>query len=207
MKIVITEPIFLPDGYRRKLEALGDLKVFESMPSSIEEFISRVKDADIIICGRYGFSKNAFNVCRNLIMISLFQTDYDNIDLKSATEKGVIVSNVPEYAFDSVAEMVFALALNLIRKVHVADSRLREGDFDWREHVGNQLMGKIMGVIDTGSIGTRVIQIAHGFSMNVISVTGHQSEEKTRKLGVKFVDLDTLLKESDIVTLHVPLTP
>lgn len=59
-------------------------------------------------------------------MISLFQTDYDNIDLKSATEKGVIVSNVPEYAFDSVAEMIFALALNLIRKVHVADSRLRE---------------------------------------------------------------------------------
>lgn len=55
MKIVISEPIFLPDGYRRKLEALGDLKVFESMPSSIEEFISRVKDADIIICGRYGF--------------------------------------------------------------------------------------------------------------------------------------------------------
>lgn len=68
-------------------------------------------------------------------------------------------------------------------------------------------MGKAMGVIGTGSIGTRVIHIAHGFSMNVISVTGHPSEEKTRKLGVKFVDLDTLLKESDIVTLHVPLTP
>jgi D-3-phosphoglycerate dehydrogenase len=207
MKIVVSEPIFLPEQYRKKLEALGDLEVFESMPASIEEFISRVKDADIVICGRYGFSKNEFNACRNLKMVSLFQTGYDNIDLEAATEKGVIVSNVPEYAFDSVAEMVFALALNLLRKVHIADSRLREGNFDWREYVGNQLMGKTMGVIGTGSIGTRVVQIAHGFNMNVLAVTGHPSEEKARKLGVKFVDLDTLLKESDIVTLHVPLTP
>ena len=207
MKIVVSEPIFLPEQYRKKLEALGDLEVFESMPASVEEFISRVRDADIVICGRYGFSKNAFNACRNLKMVSLFQTGYDNIDLEAATDKGVIVSNVPEYAFDSVAEMVFALALNLVRKVHIADSRLREGNFDWREYVGNQLMGKTMGVIGTGSIGTRVVQIAHGFSMNVLAVTGHPSEEKARKLGVKFVDLDTLLKESDIVTLHVPLTP
>ena len=207
MKIVVSEPIFLPEQYRKKLEVLGDLEVFESMPASIEDFISRVKDTDIVICGRYGLSKNEFNACRNLKMVSLFQTGYDNIDLEAATEKGVIVSNVPEYAFDSVAEMVFALALNLIRKVHIADSRLREGDSDWREYVGNQLMGKTMGVIGTGSIGTRVVQIAHGFNMNVLAVTGHPSEEKARKLGVKFVDLDTLLKESDIVTLHVPLTP
>ncbi len=80
-------------------------------------------------------------------MVSLFQTGYDNIDLTVATEKGIIVSNVPEYAFDSVAELVFALALNLIRKVHVTDSRLREGSYDWRGYVGNQLMGKTTGVM------------------------------------------------------------
>lgn len=207
MKIVVSDPIFLPEEYRKKLEVLGDLKVFESMPSSIEEFISRVKDADIVLVGRYGFSGKAFNASRNLAMLSVWQTGYDHIDLKAATEKGVVVSNVPDYAFDSVAEMVFALTLNLLRKVHIADTRLREGNFDWRNYVGNQIMGKTMGVIGTGSIGVRVIQIAHGFNMNVISVTGHPSEEKARKLGIKFVDLDTLLSESDIVTLHVPLTP
>lgn len=207
MEIVVSDPIFLPEEYRKKLEALGDLKVFESMPSSIEEFISRVRDADIVLVGRYGFSGKAFSASRNLKMLSVWQTGYDHIDLKAANEKGVIISNVPDYAFDSVAEMVFALALNLLRKVHIADTRLREGNFDWRKYVGNQLMGKTMGVIGTGSIGSRVIQIAHGFNMNVISVTGHPSEEKARRLGVKFVNLDTLLSESDIVTLHVPLTP
>jgi len=207
MKIVVSDPIFLPEEYRKKLEALGDLEVFESMPSSIEEFISRVRDADIVLVGRYGFSKKAFNASLNLKMLSIWQTGYDHIDIKTATEKGVIVSNVPDYAFDSVAEMVFALALNILRKVHIADTRLREGSFDWRDYIGNQLMGKTMGVIGTGSIGARVIQIAHGFNMNVISVTGHPNEEKARRLGVKFVDLDTLLAESDIVTLHVPLTP
>ncbi len=207
MKIVVSDPIFLPEEYRKKLEALGDLEVFESMPSSIEEFISRVRDADIVLVGRYGFSKKAFTASLNLKMLSVWQTGYDHIDIKTATEKGVIVSNVPDYAFDSVAEMVFALALNILRKVHIADTRLREGSFDWRDYIGNQLMGKTMGVIGTGSIGARVIQIAHGFNMNVISVTGHPNEEKARRLGVKFVDLDTLLAESDIVTLHVPLTP
>lgn len=207
VKIVISDPVYLPDEYRKRLEALGDLKVFDSTPSSIGEHVSRVKDADIVIVGRYGFSKEALNASRNLRMISVWQTGYDHIDLKTATEKGIIVSNVPDYAFDSVAEMVFALVLNLIRKVHIADMKLREGNFDWQNYVGNQLMGKTMGVIGTGSIGERVIQIAHGFNMNILSVTGHPREEKARKLGVKFVDMDTLLAESDIVTLHVPLTP
>jgi len=206
VKIVVSDPVFLPEEYRKRLEVLGNLTIFESMPSSMEEFISRVRDADIVIVGRYGFSEKAFNAAKNLKMISVWQTGYDHIDIKAATEKGVIVSNVPDYAFDSVAEMVFALSLNLLRKVHLADIGIRKGNFDWRDYIGNQLLGKTIGVIGTGSIGVRVIQIAHGFNMTVISVTSHPSEEKARRLGVKFVDLDTLLKESDIITLHVPLT-
>lgn len=207
VKIVISDPVYLPEEYRKRLGALGNLKVFDSIPSSVEEHISRVKDADIVIVGRYGFSKEAFHASRNLRMVSVWQTGYDHINIETATEQGIIVSNVPDYAFDSVAEMVFSLVLNLMRKVHIADSRLREGNFDWRDYIGNQLMGKTMGVIGTGSIGEKVIQIAHGFNMNVLSVTGHPSEEKARKLGIKFVDIDTLIAESDIVTLHVPLTP
>ena len=80
-----------------------------------------LRDADIVIVGRYGFSEKTFLATRNLKMISVWQTGYDYINIKAATEKGVIVSNVPEYAYDSVAEMVFALILNLARKVHLAD--------------------------------------------------------------------------------------
>ena len=111
------------------------------------------------------------------------------------------------YAFDTVAEFAFALALNLLRKVDKADMNLRRGMFDWRRYVGKELMGKTIGVIGLGSIGRRVVQIAHGFNMNVLSVTAHPSPERARELGVKFVDLDTLLAESDIVSLHVPSLP
>jgi len=207
MKIVVSDPVFLPEEYRKRLEVLGNLTIFENMPSSIDEFISRVETADIIIVGRYGFSEKLFIAARNLKMISVWQTGYDHIDIKTATKKGVVVSNVPEYAYDSVAEMVFALILNLERKVHLADVGLRNGNFDWRNYIGNQLMGKTIGVVGIGSIGTRVIQIAHGFNMNVIAYAHHPNDKAANNLGVTFVDLETLLKEADIISLHVPLTP
>jgi len=207
MKIVVADPIFLPEEYRKRLTALGDVDVYDSVPSSSDEFAKRIKGAEAVIVGRYGFSATAFNAAPNLKMISLWQTGYDNVDLAAAVEHGVIVSNVPNYAFDSVAEFAFALAPNLMRKVHAADMNLRKGKFDWRCHVGNELMSKTLGVLGTGNIGKRVIQIAHGFNMNVLSTTAHPSFERAKKLGVMFVDLETLLSESDIVTLHLPLTP
>jgi len=207
MKIVVADSIYLPMGYREKLESFGELKVFDSMPNSMDEFIERIHDAEIVIVGRFGFSKEAFQAASNLKMISVWQTGYDHIDIKAANEAGVIVSNVPGYAFDAVAELVFAFALSLFRKVHVADRKIRKGKFDWKDYVGNELMGKTIGVLGTGNIGIRVIQIAHGFNMNILSVTRHPNPSKEKRLGIKFVDMDTLLKESDIVTLHVPLTP
>lgn len=207
MKIVVADPIYLPLEYCARLEALGDLVVYDKVPASIEDFTDRIKDANIVIVGRYGFPGKAFDSAPGLKMISVWQTGYDNIDLQAATEAGVVVSNVPGYAFDSVAEFVFALALDLLRKACTADSRLRLGKFDWRCYVGKQLMGRTIGVVGTGNIGNRVIQIAHGFNMNVISFTANPSPEKEKALGVKFVDMDTLLRESDVVTLHVPLCP
>lgn len=207
MKIVVADSIYLPEEYKHKLESLGELKAFDTMPDSLDEFIDRIRDAEIVIVGRYGFPKEAVKEASNLRMISVWQTGFDHIDIEAANKAGVIVANVPGYAFDAVAELVFAFALSLLRKVHVADKRIREGKFNWKDYVGNQLMGKTIGVLGTGNIGIRVIQIAHGFNMNILSVTGHPNPSKEERLGIKFVEMDTLLKESDIVTLHVPLTP
>jgi phosphoglycerate dehydrogenase-like enzyme len=207
IKIVVADPIFLPEEYRKQLEALGDLEVYDTIPTSQQEFAERVKDAEIVIVGRYSFNADAFLSALHLKMISLWQTGFDNVDLEAAVERGVIVSNVPNYAFDSVAEFVFALALDLLRLVRLADINLRKGKFNWKYYIGHQLMGKTIGVIGTGNIGKRVIQIAHGFNMNVLATTSHPSPERAKTLSVKFTDLDNLLHESDIVTLHVPLTP
>jgi len=207
MKIVIADPIFLTEEYIKRLRALGELEIYDSVPTSQDEFIERIKDAEVLIVGRYGVDAEALSSAPKLKMISLWQTGFDHVDLGAATECGVIVSNVPNYAFDAVAEFVFALSLDLLRRVRLADMNLRKGIFNWKYYVGNQLMSKTIGVLGTGDIGKRVIQIAHGFNMNVLSVTAHPSHERAQALGVKFVDLDTLLSESDIVTLHVPLTP
>lgn len=207
MKIVIADPIFLTDDYRRQLDRLGDVEVFETYPASDAAFRDRIRDAEVVVVGRYGMRADAFAAAPHLRMVSVWQTGYDHIDLEAATRAGVVVSNVPAYAFDAVAEFVFAFALALLRRVRLADARLREGQFDWREYCGHQLMGMTIGVIGTGDIGRRVIQIAHGFGMRVLSTTAHPSPDRAARLGIEFVDLSTLLAESDILTLHVPLTP
>jgi phosphoglycerate dehydrogenase-like enzyme len=93
-------------------------------------------------------------------------------------KQGVVVSNVPNYIFDSVAEFVFALALDLLRLVRLADIELRKGKFNWKYYGGHQLMGKTIGVIGNGNIGKRVIQIAHGFNMNILAATLTQAQRE-----------------------------
>ncbi|MEN6517937.1 MAG: 2-hydroxyacid dehydrogenase [Methanospirillum sp.] len=207
MKIVIADPIFLTEEYRRQLDRLGEVRVYEAYPASDAEFLDRIRDAEVVIVGRYGMHADAFEAAPRLRMVAVWQTGYDHVDFEAATRAGVVISNVPAYAFEAVAEVVFAFALALFRRVHVADARLRAGRFDWREHHGHQLMGMTIGVIGSGDIGTRVIQVAHGFGMRVLSTTAHPDPERARRLGLEFVDLPTLLAGSDMVTLHVPLTP
>ena len=157
MKIVIADPIFLTEEYIKRLRAVGELEIYDSVLTSQDEFIERIKDAEVLIVGRYGVDAKALSSASKLKMISLWQTGFDNVDLEAATERGVIVSNVPNYAFDAVAEFVFALSLDLLRRVRLADTNLRKGIFNWKYYVGNQLMSKTIGVLGTGDIGKRVI--------------------------------------------------
>lgn len=212
VRIVVADPIVLHLRYHKILEDIGNLKVYNTWPFSDEEFAERVKDASIVIVGRYGFPAVAFEKAENLRMIAIWQTGYDHVDLDAATKHEVVVSNVPGYAFDAVAEFVFAQALNLLRRLHEADRSLRKGEFEWRDYIcrtyqGNQLLGKTIGIIGTGNIGRRVVEIAHGFKMEVLAYTAHPDPAKEKELDVRFTDMDTLLRQSDIVTLHVPLTP
>lgn len=212
MNIVVADPIVLQLEYHKKLEEMGKLRIYNTWPSSEEELTERVKDANIVIVGRYGFPTKTFETAKELKMLAVWQTGYDHIHIDAATRHGVIVSNVPGYAFDAVAEFIFAQVLNLLRRLHEADRSLRQGEFEWQDYIcgayrGNQLLGKTMGVIGTGNIGSRVIEIAHGFKMQVLAYTAHPDPVKEKQLGVRFVEMDTLLEQSDVITLHVPLTP
>ncbi len=144
----------------------------------------------------------------NLKLITVRATGFDNIDLKTANEKGIPVCNVPAYGSHTVAEYTFGLILSLSRHIPTAVNRLKiSGDFSFEGLRGFDLNNKTLGVIGTGKIGQNVIKIAKGFNMQVIAADNYPNNEAASSLGFTYQPLEEVLKQSDIVTLHVPYMP
>jgi D-lactate dehydrogenase len=143
----------------------------------------------------------------NLRLILTMSTGYDHIDLQACRERGITVCNVPHYGENTVAEHTFALILSLSRKLHAAYFQGLRGEYRIRELRGFDLYGKTLGVIGAGNIGLHVIRIARGFGMRVLAYDLRPHPLLAEVLGFTYTDLDTLLAESDIVSLHVPALP
>ncbi|MCS6829461.1 MAG: hydroxyacid dehydrogenase [Armatimonadota bacterium] len=142
-----------------------------------------------------------------LRLLLTMSTGYDHIDLNACRERGVTVCNVPHYGENTVAEHTFALILSLSRKLHAAYFQSLRGEYNARTLRGFDLYGKTLGVVGAGSIGLHVIRIARGFGMRVLAYDARPQRLLADVLGFSYADMDTLLRESDIVTLHVPATP
>lgn len=137
-------------------------------------------------------------------LIALRSAGFNNVDVDAAASQGIAVARVPAYSPHAVAEHTFALLLSLVRKVHRAYKRIREGNFSLDGLMGFDLVGKTIGIVGVGNIGLVVAQIAHGFGCNVLAADPVRRAE-CEKLGVQYVPLKELLRRSDIVTLHCPL--
>ncbi|GAB7127124.1 2-hydroxyacid dehydrogenase [Silvimonas sp. JCM 19000] len=140
-------------------------------------------------------------------LIALRCAGFNGVDIAAAEEMGIPVTRVPAYSPEAVAEHVFALLLTLVRKTHRAYQRIREGNFSLDGLVGFNLHGRTFGVIGAGKIGVAAMNIAKGFGCRVLAYDNNASPERAAELGCEFVDLPTLLAQSDIVSLHAPLTP
>ncbi len=144
----------------------------------------------------------------NLRFIATLSTGFDHIDLKTATEKGIVVSSVPAYGENTVAEFAFALILALSRKVCEARARIRdEKGFSNDGLQGFDLAGKQIGVIGTGRIGKHAIRMAKGFGMRVFAYDVYHDEAFAKEMGFPYVTLEELLSISDIITVHCPYLP
>jgi D-lactate dehydrogenase len=143
----------------------------------------------------------------NLKFIATRSTGFDHIDEDYCKEKGITVSNVPEYGSNTVAEHTFALILSLTRKIYQAINQTRNLNFNHEELTGIDLYGKTLGIIGLGKIGENVLRIGIGFGMKVQVATRHPDEILLSKYSFGYTDLETLISSSDIITLHVPLTP
>lgn len=140
----------------------------------------------------------------NLKFITTMSTGFDHINLEACKKHNIIVSNVPSYGENTVAEHTFGLMLTLSRKLNLALSRTQKHSFDIEGLMGFDLKGKTLGVIGAGHIGQHVIDLARAFKMNVLVYTSHPPKKKVS--GLNYVSLNQLFRNADIITLHVPLT-
>jgi phosphoglycerate dehydrogenase-like enzyme len=206
MNIVVVDHVYLEEEHIRKLQSLGNLKIFKEPPETPDDLKRRIEAADIAIVGWSKLTKDVINSAKKLKMISIWATSCHYADVQAAKEREIVVTHVPSYATEAVAEHAFALLLATARRLLPADKHVRKGGFDWRPFGGIELHGKTLGVIGTGSIGCRVAEISKAFEMRILGYDKYPNMKRAKELGMKYVDLHTLLKESDFITLHVTLT-
>lgn len=164
-----------------------------------------IKDIDILSPFIYSkITKELMAALPSLKLITTRSTGFDHIDLKAAKKAKVKVANVPSYGANTVAEHTFALILSLSRKIHQSYERTSRGNFSLDGLRGFDLRDKTIGVIGCGHIGQHVIRIARGFGMKVIAYDVYQDRRLAKRLGFKHVELNDLLKQSDIISLHAP---
>lgn len=186
----------------RTAEHFPDANIIEGVPKDI---IDACKDAEIV-SSFIGIDWNA-QVLSNLPKLKLLCTrsvGFNHIDLEYCAAHNITVCHVPDYGSHVIAEHVFALLLSTLRHIPEADRKVESGDFDYHGLRGVSLRGKTLGIVGTGKIGRKAAQIAAGFGMRIFATDRCRTIELEDLLQVKYVELDQLLAESDIITLHLP---
>lgn len=184
-----------------KLDSFG-VGIFDQ---EVQDDLELASKYDIISPFIYStFDEKTLKKLPNLKVIATRSTGMDHIDLDYCKKHGIAVASVPVYGAHTVAEYAFALLLATTKKIVVAHQSVEDGEFNPEGLTGVDLYGKTLGVIGCGKIGQNVIKIAMGFGMKVLGVDGYKDLKLERKSGFKYTDLETCLKGSDFVTLHVP---
>lgn len=209
MKVFITRKIPQPGLDLLKKEFTIDVNPYDRVLTK-EEIIEGIKGKDGLLCLLTDLiDKDVIHAEPNLKMIASYAVGYDNIDIAAATMRGIPVSNTPGVLTETTAELAWALLFSIARRIAEGDVFTREGKFKgWAPllMLGQDVTKKTLGIIGAGRIGTAFALKSKGFDMKVIYTDEQRNEQLERKLGAKKVPLSELLKESDFVSIHVPLT-
>lgn len=214
MKIVVL------DGYTANpgdlswepLKECGELACHDRTP--VEQVLERLQGADIVLTNKVPFDRERINELPDLKYIGVTATGYNIVDIDAARERDIVVTNVPAYSTASVAQMTFALLLELTQQVGHHNCQVKAGrwsespDFCFWDKPLVELDGLTLGVVGFGQIGQRVARIARCFGMEVLVTTSNPNKYRGNLMNAqtRFVDLEELLTESDVVSLHLPLT-
>ena len=211
MKIVIL------DGYTENpgdlswdsLKALGELTVYDRTPA--DQIVQRIGDADIVYTNKTPISRATLDACRNIRFIGVLATGYNVVDVTAAKEKGIPVANIPTYGTAAVGQFAIALLLEICHHVAHHSDAVHEGRWennaDWCfwDYPLIELAGKTIGIIGFGRIGQATGAIAKAMGMRVLANDQYQSD--AGHAIAEYVEVDTLLRESDVIALHCPLFP
>jgi phosphoglycerate dehydrogenase-like enzyme len=207
MKIVILEPIGILTHELKKLEKEfsdnnHELIAYNNRPESESDIIQRAIMADVLVLSNLPLSEAIIEQCPNLKLISVAFTGTDHIPLDFCKKRNILVCNAAGYSTHAVAELTIGMAISLLRKIIWSDYQTREGNT--REgFLGTELYGKTFGIIGYGQIGTEVAKLASAFGCKVLAYNRTKKQDEIAQI----VDLNTLLKQSDIISLHIPLNP
>jgi D-lactate dehydrogenase len=172
-----------------------------------QKILPQIKDTELLVVFIYShIDQKIISKLPKLKAIATMSTGFDHINLTDCKKKKIAVSNVPAYGDNTVAEHAFALILALSRKIVESVERTRKGSFSFEGLRGFDLKGRTIGVIGTGRIGRCVVQIAKGFGMNVLATDAFPNKEFSKQMNFKYVPLNNLLSNSDVITLHTPYT-
>lgn len=192
----------------RGLESCTDVTVYDR--TAAERIVDRAQSSEIVLTNKTPLARQTLEQLPNLRYIGVLATGYNVVDVRAAAERGIVVTNVPDYGTHSVAQFVFALLLELASQVKVHSDAVHDGewsacpDFCFTRHPLTELAGKTLGVIGFGRIGERTARIAAAFGMRVLAAG--RTPRQVQGLDVEWKTLDELLAVSDAVTLHCPLT-
>ncbi|MCM8773030.1 MAG: phosphoglycerate dehydrogenase [Candidatus Omnitrophica bacterium] len=204
IKVLITEP-FEEEG--KEILVKEGFEINEVGKITTKELIDLIPPYDVLIV-RSGtkVTKEVIEKGKNLKIIGRAGVGLDNIDIEAATFNGIIVMNAPEGNTISAAEHTIGLIFAMARNIPMANQTLKSGKWEKKKFVGTELYGKTLGIIGLGRIGKRVASIAKGIGMKVIGYDPYVNEEEIREMGITLVNFEGLLKQADIITLHLPLT-
>jgi D-3-phosphoglycerate dehydrogenase len=207
MKILITPRSFASFSDKPlKMLSERDYKIERNntgRPYEKEEMLKLIRDIDGIIIGIDELSAEIIEEANALKVISKYGIGLDNIDINMATNKKIIVTSTPTANVDAVADLAFGLILSLARRIPEADKKTKSGK--WEKIIGKSVWEKTLGVIGLGKIGRQVVKRAKGFEMNILAFDIFEDKKFTQKYGIKYVDLEKLLRKSDYISIHIPL--
>ena len=213
MKIVLLDSEALNPGDLSwaPLEALGALTAYPQGSTDPEEVIRRIGDAEIVLTNKTPVGRVIFERCPNMKLLSVVATGYNVVDTQAAKEHGVAVCNVPAYGTEMVAQFAIGLLLEICHHVQLHNESVHAGEWErcpnfcyWKSPI-LELAGKTMGIVGFGRIGRAVGRTARALGMRVIATGSRKCPEG--EAIAEYVDLDTVLRESDVISLHCPQFP